>query len=117
MDQEDRKHVASVLNDAISVMQVLLEKSGVAIESEALAELVDNFGKQLATAFEVNREVEFIQRWNERVPNFRRSLFSAGRGRSVRAFAWRRIAIISLQDVKTAQELCPPPPDFPMNYR
>jgi hypothetical protein len=116
MDQDDRKHIARVLNIAVYAMQNLLKEGRFAMANDALVELVDNFGKQLAAAFEAEREMELVERWNKRAPDFRQNLFVASRGRYERAMAEGRVAIVSEQDVRTAEELCPPPPDFP-NYR
>ncbi|SRR6266403_1121440 len=115
MDQQDRKYIARVLNSAMYAMQDLLKEGRFAIENEALAELVDNFGTQLAVAFEAEREMDLVERWNKGVPVFRQSLFSANQ-RTYGRVPEGRIAIISERDVRTAEELCPPPPDFP-KYR
>jgi hypothetical protein len=116
MDQDDRKYVAKVLNGAVYAMLDLLKEGRFAIENAALTELVGNFGKQLATAFEAERERELVDRWNNRVPDFRQSFFLASRRRYERAGGEGPIAIISERDIKTAEEMCPPPPDFP-EYR
>ena len=71
MDQDDRRHIARVLNIAVYAMQNLLKEGRFAIANDALVELVDNFGKQLAAAFEAEREMELVERWNKRAPDFR----------------------------------------------
>jgi hypothetical protein len=116
MDQDDRKHVARVLKLAVHAMQNLLEEGRFAVANDALAELVDNFGKQLAAAFEAKRELELVDRWYKRAPDFRQNLFTASQGRYERTMAEGRVAIISAQEVRTAEGLCPPPADFP-DYR
>ncbi len=116
MDQDDREHVARVLKLAVYAMQNLLQEGRFAVENDALAELVDNFGKQLAAAFLAKREVELVDRWHKRAPDFRQNLFNASRVRFERAMSEGRVAIISEQDVRTAEGLCPPPADFP-EYR
>lgn len=116
MDQDDRKRVARVLKLAVHAMQNLLKEGRFAVENDALAELVNNFGKQLAAAFEASREMELVERWNKGAPDFRQNLFIASRGRYERAMSEGRVAIISEQDVRTAEGLCPPPADFP-EYR
>ena len=116
MDQEDRKYIAGVLNRAVYAMQELLKEDRFAIENDALVELVDNFGKQLVAAFEAENEIELVERWNKQVPGFRQNLLLASRRSHRRAITDGRIAIISERDVRRAEGLCPPPPDFP-KYR
>ncbi len=104
MDQDDRKHVARVLKLAVHAMHNLLEEGRFAVANDALAEMVNNFGRQLAAAFEAKREIELVERWNKRAPDFRQNLFIASRGRYERAMAEGRVAIISEQDVRAAEE-------------
>jgi len=86
------------------------------MQNDAITELVGNFGKQLAIAFETNSEAELVRQWLERAPNFRENLFSADQGAYWRTSAEGRTPILSISAVREAEERCPPPPDFP-DYR
>jgi hypothetical protein len=112
MNDEERKYIAAVIRVAVSAMRGLLKDGKFAIQNDALVELTENFGGQLAIAFEKKREGELVNRWTEGVPTFRENLFAADQSANVRAAVEGRMPIISLSAVKDAEGRCPPPPDF-----